>query len=195
VIARATPRDHIEAPTSVGFPPSFVNVEIVDDFDRVLPTGTVGRVRVTSPGNASGYHGTSGRGERDEVFSGGCVYPGDLGRLDASGRLYLAGRASALIISGGQNVSPEEIEGVLQAHPAVAEAAVLGRPDTRLGEVPVALIRVRRPLRPGELEAHCRAQLQPHKIPVEFRVVDRLPKTPGGKVQRSALASQAGPRQ
>lgn len=191
-IARALPAELAAQPDSVGRAHSFVRIEIVDDAGTVLPTGAVGRVRIASPGMASGYHGDTGREERNELFGAGWMFPGDLGRLDAEGQLFLEGRASSLIIRGGQNLYPEEIESVLLAHALVAEAAVTARADARLGEVPVALVVARVGLDVEALAGHCRGRLAPHKVPVDFRLVEALPKTANGKIRRADLAALAG---
>jgi long-chain acyl-CoA synthetase len=192
-ICTATPQDIVAQPDSVGRPPLFTGVEVVDAAGRPLAAGEVGRIRVRTPGAASGHLGDSAREEQHEAFRDGWVYPGDLGRLDGEGRLYLEGRAANLILRGGQNIHPEEIEQVLLAHAAVAEAAVVARADQVLGEVPVALVVLREPLPEAALAAHCRARLHPAKVPVAFRVVPSLPKTASGKVRRTALADLIGP--
>jgi long-chain acyl-CoA synthetase len=192
-ICTATPQDIAARPDSVGRPPLFTDVAVVDAAGRPLAAGEVGRIRVRTPGAASGHFGDSARDEEHEAIRDGWVYPGDLGRLDGEGRLYLEGRAANLILRGGQNIHPEEIEQVLLAHPAVAEAAVVARADPVLGEVPVALVVLREPLPEAALAAHCRARLQPAKVPVAFHVVPSLPKTASGKVRRAALADLIGP--
>jgi acyl-CoA synthetase (AMP-forming)/AMP-acid ligase II len=191
-IARALPAELAAQPDSVGRPHSFVHIDIVDEAGKVLPAASIGRIRVASPGMASGYHGDTGREERNELFGDGWMFPGDLGRLDADGQLYLEGRASSLIIRGGLNLYPEEIESVLQAHPLVVEAAVAARPDARLGEVPVALVVGRAGLDADALAGHCRGRLAPHKVPVEFRMVEALPKTANGKLRRADLPAMVG---
>ena len=183
----ATPDDLATAPASVGRPALFCELQVVDDEHRPVPTGAIGRVRTRSPSSASGYFGDTARDDANEMFRDGWVYPGDIGRRDAEGRLYLEGRAANLILRGGTNIYPEEIERVLQEHPAVAEAAIVGRAEAILGQVPVALVVVRDPVSTAALLAHCRARLQATKIPVEFRLVDSLPKTAAGKLHRAAL--------
>ncbi len=192
VIARAGPADIARAPGTVGQAQNFVQVDVVDIDDRPLPTGEIGRVRVRSPGNAIGYFGETGADERNEIFANGYVYPGDLGRFDAEGLLFLEGRAGSLIIRGGQNLHPEEVERVLLTHPAVAEVAVFGRADPLMGEVPIALVVSRETVEAAILVAHCRAALLPHKVPAEIHLVDALPKTAAGKIHRAVLAASAG---
>jgi O-succinylbenzoic acid--CoA ligase len=118
---------------------------------------------------------------------------GDLGALDADGRLRIVGRKADTIVTGGENVAPAEVEAVLEAHPAVAEAGVLGRPDPEWGEAVVALVR----LRPGavaeplDLLTHCQRRLARFKVPKDLQIVaDALPRTPSGKLVRRELVAQ-----
>jgi long-chain acyl-CoA synthetase len=187
-IATATPAVVARAPTSVGYPAPFVRIEIVDESGHALRAGETGRVRVRTPGAATAAIGDA-RDDGAERIVDGWVYPGDLGRLSDDGALFLEGRAASIIIRGGQNLYPEEIERVLLTHPAVVEAAVIGRSEPQLGEVPVALVVVQGELSVAGLAEHCRGQLQPAKVPVAFHIVDALPKTPTGKVRRAGLAS------
>jgi long-chain acyl-CoA synthetase len=183
-IATCGPHEATQHPGSVGYPVLFAEVDVVDEDDRPLPRGTVGRVRVRSPGLAT-HH--VGRIASDEALHGAWAFPGDLGRFDERGLLYLEGRAGTVIIRGGENLQPEEIEGVLLRHPAIAEAVVVGRRDDRLGHVPVAILVIRQTVTPAALEAHCRQYLSAAKVPVAFRFVADLPKTHAGKVRRTAL--------
>jgi O-succinylbenzoic acid--CoA ligase len=114
---------------------------------------------------------------------------GDLGSLDAEGRLIVAGRKSDTIVTGGENVAPAEVEAVLEAHPAVAEAAVTGRPDPEWGETVIALVVPREGMSVAaqDLRAHCRAHLAGFKVPKAFEPVSELPRTPSGKLRRNAL--------
>ena len=119
----------------------------------------------------------------------GWLRTGDLGRIDDEGYLWVDGRADDLIISGGENVHPVEVEGVLEAHPAIAEAAVVGRPDREWGSAVTAVV----VLAPGavageeELRAHVREQLAPFKVPKHVELAESLPRTPGGKLLRREL--------
>jgi o-succinylbenzoate---CoA ligase len=117
----------------------------------------------------------------------GWLHTGDLGRTDARGRLEIVGRRSNTIISGGENVAPEEVEGVLRQHPGVVDVAVIGRPDPEWGEVLVALVVTGNGLDPDQLRAHCRARLAAFKVPKLVEFVDRLPRTNSGKLLRREL--------
>jgi O-succinylbenzoic acid--CoA ligase len=134
-------------------------------------------------------------GDGEIVVSGGSVNAlgtlrtGDLGRIDAQGRLVVKGRRGELIISGGENVAPAEVEAVLADHPDVAEAAVFARPHALWGEAVTALVVPRDGARPAQaaLRAHCLEHLAAFKVPKAFELVDELPRTGSGKVRRAAL--------
>ena len=117
---------------------------------------------------------------------------GDLARIDDEGYLYIVDRKNDMIISGGENVYPREVEEVLLAHAAVRECAVVGAPHGYWGEVITAFVAVRAGMRvtPPELEAACRAQLARYKIPKDFRMVDAVPRNSMGKIMRRALRDQ-----
>jgi O-succinylbenzoic acid--CoA ligase len=122
------------------------------------------------------------------TVAGGRIASGDLGELDDEGRLLVTGRASELIVTGGENVSPVEVEAVLADHPAVREAAVVGVSDPEWGEALRAIVVLERAADAGELRAHCAARLAPFKVPKEFSFSDRpLPRTTSGKLLRGAL--------
>jgi O-succinylbenzoic acid--CoA ligase len=123
------------------------------------------------------------------VAEDGWLHTGDLGRMDERGRLEVVGRRSDTIITGGENVAPSEVEAVLEAHPEVAEAAVVGRPDPEWGEALVALVVPGNGGAPDPqaLKAHCGALLAAFKVPKRFELVDRLPRSPSGKLLRREL--------
>jgi O-succinylbenzoic acid--CoA ligase len=119
----------------------------------------------------------------------GGLRTGDLGRVEPDGRLVVTGRKGELIITGGENVAPAEVEAVLVAHPAVADAAVVGRADALWGEAVTAFV-VPRPgvrLDAAQLHRHCTARLAPFKVPKSFELVTALPRTASGKVRRIDL--------
>jgi O-succinylbenzoic acid--CoA ligase len=126
---------------------------------------------------------------RAALSADGWLHTGDLGELDDRGKLSLAGRLSDLVVSGGENVAPVEVEEVLLTHPAVIDAAVYGRPDREWGEVVVAAVVIRDGIRvdPSELRAHCVERLARFKVPKAFELVDKLPRTPSGKLLRRQL--------
>ena len=128
------------------------------------------------------------------VLAGGWLHTGDIGHLDADGYLYVVDRKKDLIIRGGFNVYPRDVEEVLAAHPAVAQAAVVGRPDARLGEEVVAFVSPR----PGaavtaaELTRYARQHLAAHKYPRQITIVPAVPLTSVGKLDRKKLRTWAG---
>jgi long-chain acyl-CoA synthetase len=174
-------------PGSVGRPIPGCEVAIRDDEDRVLPPGQDGEICVRSPGVLSGYW--QAPEATAAALADGWLRTGDIGHLDADGYLYVVDRKKDLIIRGGFNVFPRDVEDVLLAHPAISQAGVVGRPDARLGEEVVAFAS----LRPGttagteELLAHARAHLAATKYPREIRIVPALPLTSVGKLDRKRL--------
>lgn len=154
---------------TAGRPLDGVDLQIADD----------GEILVAGPTVAAGSVAADGR-----------LHTGDLGRLDDSGRLIVTGRSVDTIVTGGENVGPAEVEAVLEAHPAVAEAAVYGVPDPEWGEAVVATV-VPRPgaqLDPERLREHCRAALAGYKVPKRLELAERLPRTTSGKLRRGDLA-------
>jgi long-chain acyl-CoA synthetase len=175
---------------SVGLPVPGCTVQIRDDADRVLAPGQDGEICVQSPGVLSGYWqapDATATAVRD-----GWLYTGDIGHLDADGYVYVVDRKKDLIIRGGFNVYPRDVEDVLLTHPAVAQAAVVGQPDPRLGEEVIGFVA----LRPGatatedELVAHAKARLAATKYPREVRIVPAIPLTSVGKLDRKRLRTQ-----
>ena len=122
-----------------------------------------------------------------EALAGGWLRTGDVGQLDGGARLRVLARRGDLILSGGENVYPAEVEAVLSAHPGVAEAAVVGRPDAAWGEVPVAAVVLRPGARADGLLEWARSRLAAFKVPAEVVEVGVLPRTAGEKVDRVAL--------
>jgi O-succinylbenzoic acid--CoA ligase len=122
------------------------------------------------------------------IAADGWLHTGDLGRLDDDGRLHVLGRLKELIISGGENVAPLEVEQALLAHPAVADAGVAGLPDPEWGEAITAFVVLSEPVEPNELRAWARERLEPFKVPKAIHPVDALPRNAGGRLLRDRLA-------
>ena len=172
---------------SVGRPVPGCEVSIQDDSGAELPAGQDGEICARSPGVMSGYwHAPD---SASTVLAGGWLHTGDIGHVDADGYLYVVDRKKDLILRGGFNVFPRDIEEVLLTHPAVAQAGVVGRPDVRLGEEVVAFVS----LRPGasatadELTEHAKRHLAANKYPREITIVPVVPLTSVGKLDRKKL--------
>jgi len=180
-------------PTSVGRPVPGTELQVVDleQGTRVLGVGEAGEVRVRGPQLMLGYRG---RAEATEAaVRDGWLYTGDVGYLDADGDLFLVDRKKDMIIVGGYNVYPRQVDEVLFRHPLIAEAASVGRPDARLGEVLVAFVVLRRG---ASLDAeaffeYCRRELVKYRRPVAVTFLDSLPRTNARKLDRKALRALA----
>jgi long-chain acyl-CoA synthetase len=172
---------------SVGVPIAGCAVRIIGEDDAQLRDGEDGEICVRGPGIMAGYWNAAE--ENATALRGGWLHTGDMGHLDADGYLYVVDRKKDLILRGGFNVFPRDVEDVLLAHPEVAMAGVVGRPDPRMGEEVVAFVS----LRPGatvgveELIAFARSRLSATKYPREIVVVDNVPLTSVGKLDRKAL--------
>jgi long-chain acyl-CoA synthetase len=153
----------------------------------VLPTGVDGEVVVRGPNVMRGYLGRPE--DTAEVIVDGWLHTGDIGHLDTDGYLTLVGRSKDMIIRGGENIYPKEIEDVLTADPTVLEAAVIGAPDEKWGEVVVAYVQPRPGLTvdPEDLEARCAQSLSGYKCPTTYLVVEAIPKNAIGKIDKRAL--------
>ena len=127
------------------------------------------------------------------AFEGGWFHTGDIGLMDEDGYLYIVDRLKDMIVSGGENIASSEIERVLYEHESVLEAAVVGRPDERWGEVPVAyvVLHAAAATTPEELLEHCRHHLARFKIPKDVVIIDALPRNPSGKVLKRELRSHS----
>jgi long-chain acyl-CoA synthetase len=183
----ADAKAHPEKVGAVGRPHAGVSLKIVDPDGTAVAPGEVGELLVRPPNMASGY--ASGAALSDRIDEEGYLATGDLGRLDEDGFVWIEGRSGDLINRGGNKVFPDEVEEVLRLSPSVAEAAVVGVPDDRLGEVPVAFIVTTGDAGDDELIALLRDHLTPYKIPIDFVRVDALPKNEIGKVLRRQLAA------
>jgi acyl transferase domain-containing protein/acyl-CoA synthetase (AMP-forming)/AMP-acid ligase II/acyl carrier protein len=172
---------------SCGLPVPGMALRVVDpDTGTDRAAGVEGEVWVRGPNLMLGYHNQPEA--TATALAGGWYRTGDLARCDELGFLTITGRIKELIIRSGENISPREIEEVAQQVPGVAEAAVVGKPDDALGEVPVVFVVAREEgFDPRELLARCRAELSPVKVPVEVHETDSIPRTASGKIIRHAL--------
>jgi long-chain acyl-CoA synthetase len=174
---------------SIGKPLWGVTMRVGGPEDRPLPPGRehVGEILIRGHNVMKGYLGR--REATAEALRGGWLHSGDLGYMDEDGFYFIVDRVKDLVIRGGYNVYPREIEEVLYAHPDIVEAAVIGKPDERLGEEVVAVV-VRRDgsdLTADQVIAYCRERLAVYKCPREIRFMTELPKGPSGKILKSAL--------
>jgi long-chain acyl-CoA synthetase len=178
---------------SVGQPIPGVTVKIFDDDDRELPAGEVGEVCVRGRNVMLGYYGLPE--ETARTIRHGWLHTGDVGKLDGDGFLYIVERKKDLIIRGGFNIYPREVEEVLYAHPAVAEAAVVGVRDPLMGEDVLAFVVLKAGARatPEAIAGFCQERLAKYKCPKQVRFVDALPKNAVGKILRKELRALASP--
>jgi acyl-CoA synthetase (AMP-forming)/AMP-acid ligase II len=172
---------------SVGRACLYLDLEVWDDDGHPVPAGERGEIVLRGPKVFKGYWRDPEA--TDRAFAGGWFHTGDVGVRDADGYVYIVDRLKDLIISGGENIAGSEVERVLYEHPDVLEAAVVGRPHERWGEVPVAHVVARPGTSPSadELIEHCRGQLAKFKVPADVLFLDALPRNPSGKVLKRDL--------
>ncbi|CDO30730.1 acyl-CoA ligase FadD12 [Mycolicibacterium porcinum] len=182
MIATATPADLRAAPDTAGKPAEGTEIRILDSEFRPVPTGEVGTIYVRNSTQFDGY--TSGT---TKDFHEGFMSSGDVGYLDDAGRLFVVGRDDEMIVSGGENVYPIEVEKILAGHPEVAEAAVIGVDDTQYGQRLVAFVVLSGGITPDDLKAYVRENLANYKVPREITVLDELPRNSTGKIDRRQL--------
>ncbi|NML48746.1 long-chain fatty acid--CoA ligase [Ramlibacter sp. G-1-2-2] len=178
--------DQLAHPTSVGRPVFGVGIEVVNDANQPLPNGEVGRIRYRGPTVADGFYNDAEAAR--EAFVDGWFYPGDLGMLDDEGYLFLRGRAKDMIIRGGVNIYPLEIETVLLNHPRIAEAAVIGTPSKEFDEEVAAFVKTSGSIDEAEVKAWCKQNLAPYKIPRHVFFVDEFKLNSSGKILKPELA-------
>jgi fatty-acyl-CoA synthase len=181
----ATPEDLQAAPGCVGKVVRGSVVKILDEEGNEVPPGETGRIFV---GNISQFEGYTGGGGKDEV--GGLLSSGDLGHFDEDGRLFVDGRDDEMIVSGGENVFPAEVEELLASHEAIEEAAAIGVDDEKFGQRLKAFVVLRdgNELSEDDIKDYVRENLANYKIPREVVFVDELPRNPTGKVLKRELA-------
>jgi long-chain acyl-CoA synthetase len=176
---------------SVGKALPGLTVRVVDRDDRDVPAGEIGEIIVRGPNVMREYNNLPEA--TAEAMRGGFYHTGDLGTLDADGFVYVLDRLKDMIISGGYNIYPKEIEDVLYMHPAVLEAAVIGVPHDAKGEVPRAYVVVKEgaAAAPDEILAYLRGQLAAYKLPASVEIIAAIPKTGSGKIRRVELRDRA----
>jgi acyl-CoA synthetase (AMP-forming)/AMP-acid ligase II len=172
---------------SVGLPVPWIEVKIFDHEDRELPRGETGEIVLRSWVVTDGYY--KDPAATAQAMRGGWFHTGDLGRLDAEGYLYIAGRKKEMIKVAGEIVFEPEVEAAIHKHPEVAEVAVIGVPDKLRGEVPKAIIALKQgsSLTEEALRQFCRQHLAHFKVPHHFEFSQGLPKNSAGKIDKAAL--------
>jgi fatty-acyl-CoA synthase len=188
MIATATPQDLRAAPDTAGRPAGGTEIRILDQDFTELPTGEVGGIYVRNSTQFDGY--TSGK---TKDFHEGFMSSGDVGRFDDAGRLFVVGRDDEMIVSGGENVYPIEVEKTLTAHPDIAEASVIGVDDEQYGQRLAAFVVLNdgASATPDLLKQHVRDNLANYKVPRDITILDELPRSSTGKIARRELQDRA----
>jgi acyl-CoA synthetase (AMP-forming)/AMP-acid ligase II len=187
IVSNCRPSDVLRKPGSVGPPWFMTEVRLVDDDGVAVPPGGTGELYSRSPYLMNGYLD-------DDEATAACTTPdgfltsGDIARVDEDGFLYIVDRKKDMIISGGVNIFPREIEDVLVTHPSVREIAVVGLPSEKWGEAVTAIVVASDPPpSTEELDAHCRATLAAFKVPRRYEFADALPRNAAGKILKREL--------
>jgi acyl-CoA synthetase (AMP-forming)/AMP-acid ligase II len=175
---------------SIGKPLPDVEIKVRDEDGKFLADGEVGEIVIRTPRIMKGYAGR----EDDSRLPDGWRATGDLGWVDGDGYVFFAGRKDDMIIRGGENIAPAEIEAILMSHPAVDECAVIGEPSVEWGQTVKAFVVVRsgQKVTEAELAEFCRSRLASFKRPETIEFIDALPKNPLGKILRKDLRAPAG---
>jgi len=172
---------------SVGAPAGIVEVKVVDGEDNEMPPGESGEIVIRGPNIMKGYFNNDE--ETGKVLRDGWLHSGDVGRLDEDGYLYIVDRIKDLIISGGLNVFPTEVEEILYTHPAVEECAVIGMPHTEYGEAVSAFVKRKQggECSEADLIGYCKKHIASYKSPKKILFVEELPKSPAGKILKREI--------
>jgi fatty-acyl-CoA synthase len=183
----ATPEDLRAAPGTAGRPPRGTIVKLYDEGGREMPRGEVGRIFV---GNEMSFEGYTGGGGKEAID--GLLCSGDVGHLDADGRLFIDGRDDEMIVSGGENVFPREVEDLLADHDAVVDVAVIGVEDAEFGQRLKAFVVLAdgADASEAELKEHIKANLASYKAPREIEFLDGLPRNATGKILKRELQAR-----
>jgi o-succinylbenzoate---CoA ligase len=180
-VATITPPEARRKPGTVGKPLPFTKIRIVDENGNTLPAGEYGEIVVSGPTIMAGYY------DEPQAIRNGELYTGDIGYLDKDGDLWLIQRRSDLIVSGGENVYPVEVETVLRQHPAVEDVCVVGIPSVEWGQQVAAAVILRHDTTLEDLLTFARQSLAGYKLPRKIRFVGSFPQTSSGKIQRVAV--------
>jgi acyl-CoA synthetase (AMP-forming)/AMP-acid ligase II len=182
----------VERLRSVGRPMPDVQVAIMAPDGRALSMNEEGEICIRGDRVMRGYNKRDD--DTGEALRDGWLHTGDVGKLDDDGYLFITGRLKDMIIRGGENIAPAEIENVLEDHPSIAEAAVIGVPDNEWGEIIKAILVPDRGERPGteELTAYVKSRLASYKAPALYEWVDELPRNHLGKILKTELRDKYG---
>jgi len=182
--------DSLRKKECVGPPLPFLEVKIVDDQDREVPVGKVGELLCRGPNVMKGYY--KNPQATAEALRGGWLHTGDLARRDEEGFIYIVDRKKDMIISGGENIYPREIEEVLYQHPKIQDATVIGIPDSLWGESVKAFVVLKagQTMKEEEVIEYCKSRLASYKKPKSVKFVESLPRNPSGKVLKTVLREQ-----
>jgi acyl-CoA synthetase (AMP-forming)/AMP-acid ligase II len=186
-------QDVFDHPTSCGRPFEGVDIAIWNEEKKVVSVGETGEIVVRGPITARYWQNDEAN---EALYTGEWVHTGDLGHLDEEGYLYFEGRVKELIKTGAENVYPREVEAILENHPAIADVAIIGLPDSEWGEVVCAVLVIAAEGKGDApdleaLRAYCRGQIGGYKIPKRMFVVDRIPRNHTGKILRTRLVEMA----
>jgi fatty-acyl-CoA synthase len=185
-----TDEESVSKTGSVGKPIFHSQMRLVDASDLDVPLGTAGELIIKGPHVCSGYW--KNPKATADALRDGWFHTGDMARQDEDGFFYIVGRFKDMIISGGENIYAAEVEAVFLNHPTVAEAALIGKPDQKWGEVGLMIVVLEkgRSTTPEELREYCQGQLARYKVPKEIVFTDALPYSPYGKVMKAELKKQ-----
>jgi long-chain acyl-CoA synthetase len=189
IVSNLRPPDQLRKRDCVGLPFPWTEIGIFDEAGERLPTGETGELYTRSPYHFNGYWKQPEASAA--IRRGEWLTAGDLGRIDDEGYLYIVGRSKDMIISGGVNIIPAEVEAALAEFPGIVESAVVGIPDPHWGERVVACVVSEGALDQAALDGHCRENLARFKVPKNFLLVPELPRNPTGKLLRRVLREQA----
>jgi acyl-CoA synthetase (AMP-forming)/AMP-acid ligase II len=180
-------KDSLQKKECVGPAVPFLEVRIVDDQDRNLPTGEVGELICRGPNVMKGYY--KDEEATREALRGGWLHTGDLARVDEEGFVYIVDRKKDMIVSGGENIYPREIEEILYSHPKIEDVAIIGVPDSLWGESVKAFVVLKKgdKMTEGEVIDYCKTHLASYKKPKSVEFVESLPRNPSGKVLKTQL--------
>ena len=189
-VTRAMAEGNTEILSSCGRSFADMQSEVVDGSDKPVPPGKIGEIRVRGLGTTLGYWNKEE--ETKEVFRNGWYYPMDLCKVDEQGYIYVVDRKKDMIITGGENVYPAEVENVLYKHPAVAQVAVIGAKDEKWGEVVTALVLKKKDsiTTEEEIRAFCKKEIAGYKVPKKVVFVESLPMSASGKLLKYKLREQ-----